>query len=156
SSGCAADPSDDLEDDADQEPASSAEALTLKGYTEPSYGPAERATILAKYANLDPGKTVPRDLLANAVLFFHANKAKVKNTSYVSVIDFSKHSGKKRLFIVDMRSGAVRAHVVAHGSGSDPGHTGIPTKFSNTNGSNMSSLGYYLTAETYSGKHGRS
>src|SRR5215210_3942843 len=88
SSGCAIDPSDDLEDDADQEPASSSEALTLKGFTEPQLGASEKATILAKYSNLDPGKTVPRDLLANAVLFFHANKTKVKNTSYVSVIDF--------------------------------------------------------------------
>ncbi|MBS2011937.1 MAG: murein L,D-transpeptidase catalytic domain family protein [Deltaproteobacteria bacterium] len=155
--GCAADPSDeDMEDDADQEPASTADALTLRGYVEPSYGAAEKASILSRYANLDPQKVVPRDLLEDAVLFFHANKAKVRNQNYVSVIDFSRHSSKKRLFIVDLRSGSVRASVVAHGSGSDPGNTGTPTKFSNTNGSNASSLGYYITAETYSGKHGRS
>lgn len=157
SAGCAADPSDDeMEDDADQEPVSSADALTLQGYKEPSYGASEKATILRGYAHLDPGDVVPKDLLEKAVLFFHLNKAKVRNTNYVSVIDFSKHSSKKRLFIVDMRSGAVRSSVVAHGSGSDPGHTGTATRFSNTNGSNMSSLGYYITAETYSGKHGRS
>lgn len=154
--GCAADPSDEMEDDADQEPASSADALTLRGYVEPSYGASEKASILRGYAHLDPSDVVPKDLLEKAILFFHANKAKVSNKKYVSVIDFSRHSSKKRLFIVDMASGSVRASVVAHGSGSDPNHTGTPTRFSNTNGSNMSSLGYYITAETYSGKHGRS
>jgi len=55
-----------------------------------------------------------------------------------------------------MKSGAVQAVHVAHGSGSDPRNTGRATVFSNEDGSNCSSLGYYLTAETYDGKHGYS
>ncbi len=156
SAGCSSD-SGDLDDEADQEPASSADALTVGSWKDPAtYSSSERASILRSYANLDPGHAVPRDLLANAVLFYHANKAKVRNGNYVTVIDFAKHSGKKRFFIVDLRSGAVRSHVVAHGSGSDPSFTGYAKTFSNTNGSNMSSLGYYVTGETYSGNHGRS
>src|SRR5262249_39315084 len=116
----------------------------------------ERAGILANYDHLDPSRQVPADLLENAVLFLHANKAKIKNQKVLSVVDFSKHSSKKRFFLVDLKSGNVRASVVAHGSGSDPGHTGMASKFSNVSGSNASSLGYYLTAETYDGKNGRS
>ena len=72
------------------------------------------------------------------------------------MVDFSKHSGKKRFFLIDMRTGSVQSHVVAHGSGSDADNNGTAEKFSNLSGSNASSLGYYLTAEIYSGKHGRS
>ncbi|MFA5161009.1 MAG: murein L,D-transpeptidase catalytic domain family protein [Elusimicrobiales bacterium] len=78
------------------------------------------------------------------------------NTDYVTVVDFTKHSSKARFFIIDMKSGAVKALHVAHGSGSDPGNTGYATKFSNQDGSHMSSLGFYLTGETYTGNHGRS
>ncbi len=153
--GCIAD--DEMLDDADGEPVVSSESeIVLKGYSEPKYGASERARILADYDHLDRSGVVPGDLLDDAILFFHANKAKIKNLNYLSVVDFSKQSGQKRFFLVDLKSGAVRAHVVAHGSGSDPGHTGMATKFSNVSGSNASSLGYYVTAETYSGKHGRS
>ena len=45
---------------------------------------------------------------------------------------------------------------MAHGSGSDPNDEGVPTVFSNVNNSHQSSLGFYLTAETYLGKWGLS
>jgi hypothetical protein len=45
---------------------------------------------------------------------------------------------------------------VAHGSGSDKANDGYAEKFSNVSGSNASSLGFYMTAETYNGKHGLS
>ncbi|MGH2322743.1 murein L,D-transpeptidase catalytic domain-containing protein, partial [Enterococcus faecalis] len=44
----------------------------------------------------------------------------------------------------------------AHGSGSDPSHTGFLKRFSNDPGSNASSEGAFLTADYYVGKHGRS
>lgn len=157
--GCAADTadSDDGDDEAGGESAASSEsAIAVRGFAPPSYGQAERESVLEGYAHLDRGGVVPRDLLEDAVLFFHANNARLRNKAYLTVVDFSKHSREKRLFVVDMKSGSVRGHVVAHGSGSDPGHTGYATKFSNVSGSNASSLGYYVTAETYSGKHGRS
>jgi hypothetical protein len=129
-------------------------ALTIEGYTEPQPDDADRA--LTAHPDVDPDKVIPRDLLGNALAFFDLNAAKVDNKRWLTVVDFSKHSGKKRFFLIDMQSGKVEPHVVAHGSGSDPGNTGIPTKCSNTEDTNMSSLGYYMTGETYSGKHGRS
>ncbi|MCP5916770.1 murein L,D-transpeptidase catalytic domain family protein, partial [Klebsiella pneumoniae] len=61
-----------------------------------------------------------------------------------------------RFFIVDMNSGSVWPLHVAHGKGSDSNHDGYAEKFSNTSGSNASSLGYYITAETYNGSNGYS
>jgi hypothetical protein len=149
--GCSSGPYDD---DSDGEGASDEGALTIDGFSEPSDEDARAA--LERYRNLDPAGIVPRDLLGRAVAFRDLNADRLDNDKFVSVIDFSRHSSKKRLFVVDMRTGRVDAHVVAHGSGSDPGHTGYAQRFSNTSGSNASSLGYYVTAETYSGNNGRS
>jgi hypothetical protein len=141
-------------DDADGEGASDEGALTIDGFEEPTDEQASAA--LQQHANVDPEGVVPRDLLGRALAFYDLNAERIDNKRVVSVIDFSRHSGKKRLFLIDMRSGSVDAHVVAHGSGSDPGHTGYVQRFSNTSGSNASSNGYYLTAETYNGNNGRS
>ena len=55
-----------------------------------------------------------------------------------------------------MASGRASSHLVSHGRGSDPDHSGWVERFSNDFGSNASSPGGYLTADYYSGKHGRS
>lgn len=55
-----------------------------------------------------------------------------------------------------MKTGIVENFSVAHGKGSDPNHTGYATYFRNESASNASSLGFYLTAETYNGDHGYS
>ena len=46
--------------------------------------------------------------------------------------------------------------LVAHGSGSDPDHTGYLQTFSNTVDSDASSEGAFVTTDYYVGKHGRS
>jgi hypothetical protein len=127
-------------------------ALTIDGYDEPTA--ADRDSAMAAHANVDPNHVVPRDLLARALGFFEVNKDRIDNPKYVTVVDFAKHSGKDRFFIVDLDTGRVESHVVAHGSGSDPSNTGYAKRFSNKSGSNASSLGYYLTAETYNGDNG--
>lgn len=148
--------SSDADEDLTTEGEEASNALTQRDVHEPNVSSEERATILAKYTNLDTAHVVPKQLLENAILFYDVNKSKLDNTGHIAVVDFSRHSGKKRFFVVDMNTGAVGQYVVAHGSGSDPDNTGFAKRFSNTPNSNMSSLGYYVTAETYSGKHGRS
>jgi hypothetical protein len=117
---------------------------------------SQRAQILAKYDYLDPKHVVPTKLLADAVVYLDSHSSSFKNQNYLSVIDFSKNSRKARFYIVNLKDGSVWAIHNAAGSGSDPDHDGYATKFSNKSGSNMSSLGYYRTAETYFGKHGLS
>lgn len=74
----------------------------------------------------------------------------------VAVADFSAPSRARRFFLVDMMSGRTTAHLVSHGRGSDPDHSGWVERFSNDFGSNASSPGGYLSGTYYSGKHGRS
>ncbi|GAA4315642.1 murein L,D-transpeptidase catalytic domain family protein [Pontixanthobacter gangjinensis] len=72
----------------------------------------------------------------------------------LTVIDFNLSSTKKRMWILDMDTRQVLFNTyVAHGQG-----TGLEfaNKFSNTPNSHQSSLGFYVTGETYYGKNGLS
>jgi hypothetical protein len=82
------------------------------------------------------------------------SSGKLEKENLLSILDFSLPSSKKRLFIVDLTSGELVFNTyAAHGSGS--GMT-MATKFSNQPNSYQSSLGFYVTGETYNGKHGQS
>jgi hypothetical protein len=74
----------------------------------------------------------------------------------VGVADFAQHSRVPRFHLVDMMSGRVNTLLVAHGRGSDPGHTGWLQSFSNQPGSAATSQGHYLTGGYYFGRHGQS
>lgn len=77
-----------------------------------------------------------------------------KNKNLLTVIDFNKPSREKRLWIIDMDKKKVLYHsLVAHGRGSGDDRA---VKFSNIENSHMSSLGFYVTKNTYTGKHGLS
>ncbi|MBX9853376.1 MAG: murein L,D-transpeptidase catalytic domain family protein [Cytophagaceae bacterium] len=72
----------------------------------------------------------------------------------ISLIDFQKTSTEKRLWIIDLDKKKVLYHsLVAHGK-----NTGVNAaiKFSDQPNSLMSSLGFYVTENTYQGKHGLS
>ncbi|HVU28851.1 MAG TPA: murein L,D-transpeptidase catalytic domain family protein, partial [Sphingomicrobium sp.] len=43
----------------------------------------------------------------------------------IGIVDFSKPSSEPRFHIVDLASGSVDSHLVAHGRGSDPSHSGF-------------------------------
>lgn len=76
------------------------------------------------------------------------------NKDILTLIDFSKASNEKRLWIIDLKTGEVLIHDwVAHGKNSGSQFAEV---FSNTPNSNTSSLGFYITGETYFGKHGLS
>lgn len=124
--------------------------------TPPSENIGDRASALSKYDYLDPDHIVPTKALADTVAYFDKNQSQIGNKNYIAVINFAQSSKEKRFYIIDMKTGKVMAIHTAHGKGSDPDHDGYATKFSNSSGSNASSLGFYTTAETYSGKHGLS
>jgi hypothetical protein len=82
------------------------------------------------------------------------NEGKIIKNNILSILDFSLPSGKKRLFVIDLEAGQLVFNTyAAHGrnSGSD-----MATRFSNNPNSFQSSLGFYVTGETYKGKHGES
>ena len=78
----------------------------------------------------------------------------IHNSSVLSIIDFSKPSTQKRLFVLDMNNGTLMFNTwVAHGRNSGKL---TATRFSNRTNSLMSSLGFYLTGEPFMGQHGYS
>jgi hypothetical protein len=112
--------------------------------------------ILNHYRNLDPKREVPSDLLSIAVLHYHERLKTIKNQRYLTVIDYAQPSSEKRFYIVDMQSGKIWKTYVANGKGSEPKKNGEAVKFGNTNKSHQSSVGIFMTRETYQGKHGLS
>ena len=78
----------------------------------------------------------------------------ILNNTILSIVDFSLPSFKKRLFVLDMENGKLLFNtLVAHGRNSGQIYA---TRFSNRNRSLESSLGFYLTGETYVGQNGYS
>lgn len=72
----------------------------------------------------------------------------------LTIIDFSLSSKKERMWVMDMSNNKILFHtVVSHGknTGSE-----FATQFSNKKNSLQSSLGFFITGETYFGKNGLS
>lgn len=99
---------------------------------------------------------VPKIPLDTATQYFEANITKFANRNYLTIIDYSVHSANERMYLIDLKTGKVEKLHVSHGRGSDPQHTGTAKKFSNLASSHMTSLGFFMASETYSGKHGYS
>lgn len=76
---------------------------------------------------------------------------------YLYFVDFGLPSTTPRGYVFDMDAMAIveGPFTVAHGRGSVDGREPVPSTFSNRPGSNMTSLGLYRAAETYS-FHGKS
>ena len=79
-------------------------------------------------------------------------KKLVHNKNIITVIDFSKASNQKRLYVIDLKKNMVMFQsLVAHGRNSGLQYA---TSFSNDNDSHKSSIGFYITLNTYSGDCG--
>jgi len=110
------------------------------------------------YTHLDPKGWVPHDLLGTAVRFFDANKAGFPNQGYISVVDLKPRSDNFRMFVVNLKTGAVERFRTTHGRGDGPKEDadGFAPGFGNVPGSKLSSLGFIRTAEVYFGAYNRS
>lgn len=78
----------------------------------------------------------------------------IQQTRYLTICDFSQSARKKRMYILDMdNEELVIQTYVAHGRNSGGEYA---FRFSNRAESHQSSLGFYLTQQTYTGEHGLS
>lgn len=78
----------------------------------------------------------------------------IKRPEFLTICDFSQSSKNKRLYIVDLNNNELVLNTyVAHGRNSGGE---FATKFSNKPSSLQSSLGFYITQNTYYGEHGLS
>ncbi|WP_343071076.1 murein L,D-transpeptidase catalytic domain family protein [Chitinophaga qingshengii] len=97
-----------------------------------------------------------RDAFENAMQGFAQleEKGRIKNPDILSIIDFSLPSSKKRLFVIDVKNKLLLFNtLVSHGRNSG---TLLANAFSNKMNSYKSSLGFYVTGDTYNGEHGYS
>jgi hypothetical protein len=95
-------------------------------------------------------------LMSRAMAALDRHHDKIPNRDLIAVADFSRPSRMPRLHVIEIVSGRISSHLVAHGRGSDPKHTGWLERFSNGFGSNATSSGAYRTDDFYFGAHGRS
>jgi hypothetical protein len=78
----------------------------------------------------------------------------ISRTNYLTICDFSQSSKKKRLYVIDMANNKLIINTyVAHGKNSGSEYAAL---FSNKPESWQSSLGFYVTTNTYIGEHGLS
>jgi hypothetical protein len=78
----------------------------------------------------------------------------LQNKKIITIIDFSKPSTRERFFVIDLANKKILYKtLVAHGKNSGEN---TADSFSNDSQSLKSCLGFFLTAETYNGKHGYS
>ena len=108
-------------------------------------------------AAADPARDMLGNLLLEEALAAKADAAsEIRNDRYFSVIDYRAPSNVPRYFLIDTDDMSAEAFLVAHGKGSDPDYDGMADRFSNIEGSKMTSLGAFVTGATYYGAHGLS
>lgn len=95
------------------------------------------------------------DILKLALTAYnHAVRLGLVHKKILTVIDYSKASSQERLWVFDLNQDKLLYETyVAHGRNSGNLY---PTRFSNQGSSLESSLGTYITANTYSGSNGYS
>ncbi|MGN6802777.1 MAG: murein L,D-transpeptidase catalytic domain family protein [Ginsengibacter sp.] len=82
------------------------------------------------------------------------SEGKLNNDNVISIADFTLPSTQKRLFVIDLANHKLLFNTyVAHGRNSGKEYA---NRFSNSPDSHMSSLGFYVTLQTYYGEHGLS
>jgi hypothetical protein len=118
------------------------------------YVGAARADEVATLAGLAP--ELSSDAIREALSAITCAKTRgiAPEADRLAIVDFTRPSQERRLWIFDLEQNRVLfQEFVAHGknSGFD-----VPTEFSNRSGSYQSSLGLFVTEETYQGGNGYS
>ena len=117
-------------------------------------GSAGAQLALGRTDGIDRG--IDPSLLRRALDALKRHQDSISYRDSIGVADFSLPSRAPRFHLVNPAEGSVRSHLVAHGRGSDPAHTGWLERFSNEPHSNATSAGAYRTGSLYLGVHGRS
>lgn len=110
---------------------------------------SERPSVHNK--KLRQGAIRRNDAFSNVLAHLRTYRQAIRNTRYLTIIDYSKPSNVKRMYLIDMKTGRVEKFLVSHGRNSGWAYA---TAFSNRPESFLSSRGFFVTGQKYSGKHG--
>jgi hypothetical protein len=133
-------------------------ASTAREKTEKAHVPTVAAKVPAATSAWSPEALGTIDSHVFDLALSAANCAvrsgKIEDPATLTVIDYSKPSTEKRLWVFDLRTRELLyEELVAHGQGS--GET-LAEVFSNEPDTHASSLGVFLTEDTYVGRNGYS
>jgi hypothetical protein len=106
--------------------------------------------------SFDSAWNLNREIYEKASLAYDSWSRDLENNRFVTVVDLGKKSSERRLFIFDLEANREDDLLTSHGKNSDPENDGIADQFSNEEDSLKSSLGNYLTLNSYTGEHGYS
>ncbi|AHM59791.1 hypothetical protein D770_07640 [Flammeovirgaceae bacterium 311] len=114
-------------------------------------------SILQYYNNIDFAKADKPDYntfrMAMIGFLNLQQQQKLGEKQVLTIIDYSLPSTQERLWVIDLNTKKLLFHeLVAHGRNSGNLYA---SNFSNEMNSNTTSLGFYITGETYVGKFGR-
>jgi L,D-transpeptidase catalytic domain len=125
-----------------------ASAFAAKPCSDPS------KSLLSSLLRQSPGLSSDVLRLALGATQCAAERGLVKRRDVLTVIDYSLPSTQPRLFVFDLEAQRLLfRELVAHGKNSGDNHT---RHFSNSHGSLATSLGLFVTADTYIGGNGYS
>jgi hypothetical protein len=128
-------------------------ALTL-AFAVPMYAADSSEAVVASLATQAPGLRPDVLKLALAAAARAGEAGLITNRNLLTVIDYSLPSSQPRLFIFDLgKHKLLFRELVAHGKSSGGN---IANFFSNSPGSLATSLGLFVTADTYNGGNGYS
>lgn len=102
------------------------------------------------------GISLSEEILSLALLGFSKLNVqeKLSNDSILTIIDYSRSSKEKRMFVIDLKSRQLLFNsVVAHGRNTGEEYA---KSFSNRPNSHQSSLGFFITQKPYKGNNGYS
>jgi L,D-transpeptidase catalytic domain len=117
----------------------------------------EKKTVIDAYAAWDfSAAGLSKDVFYSAIKGYNylLEKNLIKNTDVLTIVDYSQPSSQKRLYVLDMNTGRILFNTLAaHGKNSGLQYA---TDFSNEESSNKTSLGFFVTMNTYIGNNGYS
>ena len=96
---------------------------------------------------------IPQNQINKVTGYINKYSGSIPNKNYIAFVDFSKPSTEHRGFLIQTDTGSTQSFLVSHGVRSGGLYA---ERFSNIQGSNMSSLGLYFVKQTYSGHNGYS
>jgi len=102
------------------------------------------------------GEGLDEKVLQYALIGYHRllKRNEIQNPDILTICDFGQSSSQKRMYVIDLiEKKLLSRNYVAHGMGSG---AAFANSFSNVPESHKSSLGFYVTRNTYIGENGLS
>ena len=130
-------------------------AANFAGESAEIENPLERSIDLL-YHEIKPGNELEKSIFQLSMFGYYNMKKNelLQDDSVITIIDYRKASKNKRFFVINLVEKKVLfSTLVAHGKGSGAQFAEL---FSNKPGSLKSSIGFFITEDSYYGKHGYS